>query len=290
MNSSDMQAHVADEVQKRMAKAAEEIGEKYAAGKGGKDVSETGPSGSAYKEAQESNRQERRMQKIEQQKTDNASGTDSVFTKMNQTEDDLDSEGSDDDNELRGIRDKRLKEIRAQERQKVEDRGKGHGQYRHIVQDEFIKEMTSSDRVVCVFYHQDAPICEIMHHHMEKLAQRHIETKFVKIDAAKAIFFVQKLAIRSMPTTMLFFDGIANDKIIGFEGLCEDQPEGKEDEWPTIRLARLLASKGSINKANIVDDDEIEAREKAKFEQMRKKAYVNFSATDDADDDFDLSD
>jgi len=63
-----------------------------------------------------------------------------------------------------------------------------------------------------------------------------------------------------MPTVVVFSDGVAVDKILGFEGLADAMPEGQEDAWPTIVLARLLASKGGINSQVIVDDDEVEAK------------------------------
>jgi hypothetical protein len=73
-----------------------------------------------------------------------------------------------------------------------------------------------------------------------------------------------------MPTLTIFHDGLMVDKIIGFEGLSDGLPEGKEDEWPTIRLARVLVQKGCINKSSLKDEDEI-AKEKAlQMESMRK--------------------
>jgi hypothetical protein len=89
-----------------------------------------------------------------------------------------------------------------------------------------------------------------------------------------------------MPTLILFFDGLAAEKLIGFEGLSDDMPEGKEDEWPTIKLARILATKGAINSSAIVDDDGIEAAHKARLEEMRKNIYSNTSMLDFEDDDF----
>ncbi len=62
-----------------------------------------------------------------------------------------------------------------------------------------------------------------------------------------------------MPTVVIFADGVAIDKILGFEGLADSMPPGQEDSWPTIVLARLLAAKGGINSKVIVDDDEVEA-------------------------------
>ena len=129
--------------------------------------------------------------------------------------------------------------------------------------------------------------------HLQKLAHRHVETKFLKINAEKAPFFVQKLLIRSMPTLVMFFDGVGTDKLIGFEGLSDTMPEGKEDEWPTIILARLLASKGAIDSDKVVDDDGIEAAMKAKLETLRKQGYQGMLAStllDEEEDDFNLDD
>ena len=89
-----------------------------------------------------------------------------------------------------------------------------------------------------------------------------------------------------MPTLALFTDGVAQDKILGFEGLVEKMPEGKEDEWPTIILARLLASKSMIDNSKIVDDDDAERKLKAKMDAVRKNAYLQMTNLDE-DDDFD---
>lgn len=282
-----MQQAVAEEVNKRMAKATVEIGEKYAAGKGGQEESVSGPTGNVYKEKHEKELQEKRAEKIEKQKHDNTVAAEREKGKKQAMLDD-EEEGDDEDSGLREIRANRLKQIRAEERKKQEDLGKGHGQYRHIVQDDFIKEMTASDVVICHFYHRDFPKCEIMHHHLQKLAQRHIETKFVKIDAEKTMFFVQKLAIRSMPTVVIFFDGVAKDKIIGFDGLVDEEtPENKQDEWPTIRLARLLAEKGAISSAKIVDDDDVERRAQQQMNNLRS-VFISNAAIGNIEDDDDL--
>lgn len=43
-----------------------------------------------------------------------------------------------------------------------------------------------------------------------------------------------------MPTVVIFNDGVAVDKIIGFEGMGDRMPEGQEDSFPTIFLARFV--------------------------------------------------
>eukprot|EP01032_Pedospumella_encystans_P025154 gene25154-28435_t len=90
-----------------------------------------------------------------------------------------------------------------------------------------------------------------------------------------------------MPTVVIFLDGVAIDKILGFEELADSMPPGQEDSWPTIVLARLLAAKGGINSKVIVDDDEVEANMQAQMMEMRRKAAMTGMANfDDLDDDF----
>jgi thioredoxin-like negative regulator of GroEL len=83
--------------------------------------------------------------------------------------------------------------------------------------------------------------------HLERLAPAHLECKFIKINADKAPFFVQKLQIRVLPAVLVFIDGISVSRIEGFEGLNDDMSPGKEDEWPTGNLARRLALEKAIN-------------------------------------------
>ena len=50
-----------------------------------------------------------------------------------------------------------------------------------------------------------------------------------------------------MPTLVFFNDGVTSGKLIGFDGLSNQMPPGKEDEWPTIMLARMLGEASLIN-------------------------------------------
>mmetsp|Transcript_32260 Transcript_32260/g.30749 ORF Transcript_32260/g.30749 Transcript_32260/m.30749 type:complete len:291 (-) Transcript_32260:353-1225(-) len=286
-----VQGAMAEEVNNRIQKASGELVDKYASGKGGEEDRSIvdGPTGGAYKEKY---RAEQRAKKLLREKN-NQEGDNTHQKKRSDDSDNEDDDDGDEDIELRRIREMRLRVIKDQQREKIENVGKGHGQYREITQDEFLNEMISSKIVVCHFYHAEFARCAIIDHHIQKLVQRHVETKFVKINAEKAPFFVSKLSIRSMPTLVIFYDGIAADKIIGFEGLSDKMPEGKEDEWPTILLARLLGSKDAINREAIVDDDGIETAMKAKMEDMRRSAFVGMQTKAqmmDDEDDYDMSD
>lgn len=263
-----------------MGQAVADLKAKYESGQGGDDFSVNGPTGVAYQQEMVAKRQ---AKKREKQLRDGQMECEEVRNQKDYLHDE--ELGEDDDAELRALREKRLREIQSQQRQKQENACKGHGQFRDIVQDEFLTEVTNSMYTVCHFYHNDFEKCKVMDHHLYILAKRHIETKFVKINAAKAPFFVQKLSIRTMPTLIFFVDGVAKDKLVGFEGLSDDLPIYHEDEWKTIKLARLLGNAGMIDKERIVDDDEEAASTQKTFEDMRKASLMGFQ-----DDDLDLDD
>jgi hypothetical protein len=279
----DMQAAVADEVNRRMELAGEQLKQKYAAGLGGNDQSVTGPSGSAYKEAAADAKKSTTSKKKESEKR---SELQELQKKESMVEKAIQDDEEFADPELERLRELRMRDLQNKQKERVENIGKGHGQYREIAQDDFLAEVTGSMRVLCHFYHKDFERCKIVDHHLAKLAPRHIECKFIKADAEKMPFFVEKLKIRTMPTIICFVDGVAVDKVIGFEGLADGLPEGKEDEWPTIRLASLLASKRMLDKENVVDEDAVANEQRKKMDSIRAQ-YMQATFEDD---DFDLLD
>lgn len=276
-----VQAAVAHDVNRYMENAVEELGDKYAKGQGGKDKSVDGPTGQAYKEEAERKLKAKQQAKALRQQME-------AENKENQLGDDEDAD--DDENAaMRSLREKRLQQMKMEQIEKLENIGKGHGQYREVVSDEFLAECCGSKVVIAHFYHDEFPRCKIIDHHLAKLAQRHVESKFVKINAAKAPFFVEKLSVRTMPTLCFFFDGVLSGKLVGFDGLADVMPEGKEDEWKTVSLARMLAEAKIINKDNIYDEDAAEEANRAKYEEMRKQQYTAAMQSlmlDDDEDDF----
>jgi DNA polymerase III gamma/tau subunit len=193
MNDAGTQEAVAKEVSDRLAKATSELQEKYARGQGGVEESVSAPTGTAYKEQhaqQEKDKAEKRQKKAAAQKQQNQVAA----SEMDVGDIDEDEVEDEEDFELRRIKEARLRQIKSAHNQMLENIGKGHGQFRDIVQDEFIGQVTSSNVVICHFYHKDFQKCRVMDHHLAKLAPRHIESKFIKIDAEKAPFFVEKVS------------------------------------------------------------------------------------------------
>ena len=172
-------------------------------------------------------------------------------------EDDEDDD-MEEDAEYRKYREKRMAEIKAFKQEAVENKAKGHGEYREIDETEFLPTVTKARNVVCHFYHRDFERCKIIDEHLKKLCIEHVEAKFVKIDAEKALFFVGKLLIKVLPTIVCFIDGVAVDRVVGFEEL------GARDDFPTLMLARRL-----------VESKVLQAKKKAEnatFHLMKKKA------------------
>lgn len=54
-----------------------------------------------------------------------------------------------------------------------------------------------------------------MDKHLKQLATAHVETRFIKINAEKTPFFVEKLNVRVLPTLVVFADGKSIDQLIG---------------------------------------------------------------------------
>lgn len=210
--------------------------------------------------------------------------------KQQNPEEDSDDDDFDDDDllndpELDRLRFERIQQMKEASEKKHELLGKGHGQFREIVQDEFLKEVCGSEFVLCHFYHKDFERCKVMDKHLQALAVRHIECKFLKIDAEKTPFFVDKLQIRVLPTVVCFKDGIAYEqRQVGFEGLTEGLAQGKEDEWKTTDLAKKLSEIGVIEYTPPPTDEELE-----KYGMKGKKTIWGgvVCKEDDYDDDDD---
>lgn len=132
----------------------------------------------------------------------------------------------------------RLNELQDQyvEKEKEEYRSKKenvwYGEYTEIVESEFLTYVTKAEFSACHFYHKDFERCKIIDKHLQAIAPEHKECKFLKLDAEKSPFFVNKLAIQVLPTVCLFKNGVLVDKMVGFEEF------GGKDDFKTIEMTR----------------------------------------------------
>jgi len=145
-----------------------------------------------------------------------------------------------EDAELDKLREARLAQMKKQREEYLENVSKGHGQYDEIVEAEFLKTVLASKFAVVHFYSDSFERCKIMDKHLKMLATKHVETKFCKINAEKTPFFVEKLAVRTLPSLVFFEDGKAIDRLLGFQGL-----EGGDD-FETRALEERIGVTGVV--------------------------------------------
>lgn len=142
-----------------------------------------------------------------------------------------------DDDDIERIRQKRLDQLKQAHNQKQTWLQNGHGTYSYIQdQKEFFEAVKKSEKVVVHFFRPTTWRCQILDKHMTDLAAKHIETRFVKVDAEKSPFLVEQLKIQVIPTILLVVKSKVVDRIIGFEDL------GSRDDFKTDVLARRLKS------------------------------------------------
>jgi hypothetical protein len=136
-----------------------------------------------------------------------------------------------DDDDLEALRARRREQMKALHEKKLKYQALGHGGYDEIAEDEVLKTVTASDRAVVHFYHKNFEKCKIMDMHLSKCAKKFFGTRFVKLDSEKSPFFVEKLRIKTLPCAVVFNDGIAKGKQVGFEGLGGDEFETVQLAW-----------------------------------------------------------
>merc|ERR1719271_2418833 len=135
-----------------------------------------------------------------------------------------------DDDSLEALRARRRQQMKEAQDKKLKYQGLGHGSYDEIEEEAFLKTVTASERCVVHFYHKQFEKCKVIDMHLRNCAKKFMGTRFVRLDAEKAPFFVEKLNIRTLPCAVVFNDGVAKGRQVGFEGLGDEQ-------FKTVQLA-----------------------------------------------------
>jgi len=154
---------------------------------------------------------------------------------------DRDGGREDEEDDLDDLRARRRKQMKDAMEKRQKNQALGHGSYDEIAEDEFLKTVTSSELSIVHFYHRDFEKCKIMDMHLDKCARKFFNTRFVKLNVEKAHFFVEKLAVKTLPCAVVFINGVAKGKQLGFEGL------GGSDDFSTAILAWRFKEWGGID-------------------------------------------
>ena len=209
--------------------------------------------------------------------------------KMNVDVRNLGEPGDDDDADLAKLHEMRLQQMKEAAEKRAAMKTKGHGQYELIEQDDFLDAVTQSDHVVVHFFHGEFERCKIIDKHVRVLAPRYFDTRFVRISAPDAPFFVKKLNVQMLPCLVFFHKGVAYDRIVGFEEF------GGKDDFKTSVLEDRLQSAGAVKPRDLgggsdgeEDDDMDERRELAN--RARSAVYRGGQRRGQLDEDDESSD
>lgn len=179
-----------------------------------------------------------------------------------------------DDDEMERLRQKRVLDLKKQREKAREWAAKGHGDYRHLLSEkEFFQEMKGEERMVCHFFRNNWP-CQIMDKHLKILSQKHLETKFVKIDAEKSPYLTEKLRIFMLPTLALIKHEKTVDYVVGLDEL------GSTEDFSTEVLEERLAQAGVLHESSLC----VDSRQKAAAKQTIKQSHYNKTGSDEDSD------
>lgn len=84
--------------------------------------------------------------------------------------------------DLEQLRQQRLQELKSRAVKEAEWRRQGHGEYSEIAdQKDWFDISKENERVISHFYRSSTWRCEILDKHLNLLAHKHLETKFIKV-------------------------------------------------------------------------------------------------------------
>ncbi|KAH6684403.1 thioredoxin-like protein [Halenospora varia] len=156
----------------------------------------------------------------------------------------------DDDRVVDAFREQRIQQLSSELKRAKSQKNQGFGNYTEIKEEKALMDLTTEVKYAVVhFAKDDFARCGVMDTHLETLAPKHFDTRFLKMNVENAPFLVTKLKVQVLPCVLAFVDGKSVDRIVGFEGLGYTQ-----DTFTTKDLeARLLAS-GVVQRAKATQD------------------------------------
>lgn len=149
-----------------------------------------------------------------------------------------------DEDDLERMRRRRLDNLKKSADERAKWIAAGHGEYRDCPdQKQFFEELKKEARAVVHFYRPSTRRCEIVDRHLGLLAKRHIETKFLRVDAERSPFVAERLKIHTLPTIVIVKGGKTEHSIIGFEEM------GGRDDFTTDTMEAVLLAHEAVLEA-----------------------------------------
>lgn len=136
-----------------------------------------------------------------------------------------------DEDDFEQLRRQRLADLKKQQAERSSWASNGHGKMNEVHDEKsFFEACKTSKRVVALFFNSSNQYCKILEEHLTKISHKHMETKFVMINAEKSPFLVDRLKIWMMPTVVLVIDQKTEHSIVGLDELNKGDYETKDLE------------------------------------------------------------
>jgi len=159
-----------------------------------------------------------------------------------------------DEDDFARIRQNRMAEMKKKAEMQQMNRHNGHGSLSKINdQQEFFNAAKTSDRLICIFNRNSNKYGKVMLEHMELLAQRHLEARFVWVDAENAPFLTDRLNIYMLPTIVCVKDNKVHKQ---HNGLNEIDGSGK---YTSGMLELLLHADDMLDESPLYEKEQQEA-------------------------------
>ncbi|RDW89407.1 putative PLP1 [Coleophoma cylindrospora] len=160
---------------------------------------------------------------------------------------------------LDAFREQRIQQLHSEFTRAKAQKSQGFGNYTEIKEEKALMDLTTEVKYAVVhFAKDDFARCGVMDGHLETLASKHFDTRFLKMNVENAPFLVTKLKIQVLPCVLAFVDGVSVDRIVGFEGLGYTQ-----DTFTTKDLEGRLLASGVVLRAKAVGDAGMQYSSKA---------------------------
>jgi hypothetical protein len=154
----------------------------------------------------------------------------------------------------------------------------GHGKYDEVPGErELFEVCKKSNRVVCHFFRDTTMRCKIVDKHLTLLAEKHVETRFIKLNVERAPFLCERLHIRVLPTMAIILHNVTKYYIKGFDEL------GGTDDFTTEMLEWKLGCMDAISYSGNLLEPPSNKPKGTQF--VQKKAIRSAHLSSDEDDD-----
>ncbi|ODQ57063.1 hypothetical protein WICANDRAFT_58672 [Wickerhamomyces anomalus NRRL Y-366-8] len=129
-----------------------------------------------------------------------------------------------------------------QAQKNVED---GYGNVETLINEESVLQRTTTIKhVVLHFFHENFQKCKVMDDKLKVMAEKHLSTKFIRVNVENAPFLVTRLKIKVLPAVLIYINGVESNRLVGFDKLNFNE----SGDFQIESLEKFLLDNGAIQR------------------------------------------